>query len=304
LKLPRALLHRQIRQKAGLATIPAGRFRVSVARTVREYEAAFRLVQSAYVADGIESTDSPALRVFGHHLMKEATVLVAYERDRLVGTITLLEDSAAGLLLDNDYPREMCDLRMAAARVAEICALTVVRRCRHHGVAQLLSLAATRYGFVHRACTHIVVGVNPRASDYYAAVWGMRRFAGAQDHAQLHAPVIGFVGPREDVRAHLGRHCHKQAAQGGTFLDHVFGSHTLPEVILPDVGDDSLTRWKMPREVFRELFMERTQALNDLTPGLRDQLAQQRSRATWMGEEPPVTAAEASDALGTAGDER
>ncbi len=303
-RLPRPLLHRLIRRRAGLGSLPLDRFKISLARTARDYEAAFRLVQSAYVADGIESPDSPVLRIFGHHAMREATVFVAHEGDCLVGTMTVIEDSPAGLLLDGDYPSELDALRASGSRakLAELCGLTVVRRCTHGGVSQLLALAAIRFAAVHRGCSHVVVGVNPRAVEFYAALWGMRPFTGAQHHAHLNAPVLGLVGEYEATRAFLMRHYKRPIATGANAIDYVFGSAVFPGVSLPEVDENTLTRWKMPRETFRRLFIERTRLIDSLPPEIRAQVARQRTRATWMNTEPSVSVDEVYEALGSAED--
>jgi GNAT superfamily N-acetyltransferase len=297
MKLPRSLVHRLIRRKAGLGSIPVGKFRVSVACTARDYEGAFRLVQAAYVAAGIESTDSPALRVFEHHLLREATVFVAYEGEQLVGTITLLEDSAAGLLLDRDYPREMAELRAHAEHVSEICALTVVKRCRHQGVAQLLSMTATRYAAVHRKVSHIVIGVHPRAEDYYGALWGMHCFGAPRAHAALVAPVMGIAVSIADLREHLVRYGSHRLASGRSAVEHVFGATSFPGVDLPEVHGDELTRWKMPRHVFRRLFMEDTHLAQELSPVVRREVERQRSRSTLMSDEVSISEQQAVSML-------
>lgn len=297
LKLVRPLFHGVIRRRAGLATLPTDRFTIRVARSAHDYEAAFRLVQAAYVAQGIESTDSPVLRVFGHHTMREATVLLAHEGEHLVGTMTVLEDSTAGILLDRDYPNELATLRAQGAKLVELCGLTVVRRCAHSGVSQLLALAAIRYAAVLRGCSHIVVGVHPRAIDIYDALWGMKPFTPVRDHSYLHAPVVGLVGEYNATNSFLRRVYTKPIASGAQAADYVFGDAVFPGVTLPDVDEDALTRWKMPRDVFRALFIERNKVIDELSPEILERVAQQRSRATWMSEEPSVSPDDAQDVL-------
>jgi len=272
-----------VRSKARFTDVALDRFEVRVARTVEEYEQAFRLVHVGYVFQGIEPLSKMDLRITEHHVLPEATVLAVFEKEQLVGTITVTQDSPAGLPLDRDYPEAMAALREEGASIAEIGSFAIVRRCWRSGVAQLLSLAATRFAVQVLGVSHVVVGTHPTAAQFYRAVWAFEPLGAPKQHAELHhAPVIGMVTERERNARHLKAHFSKPMQSGFSPFEHVYSAEArIPGFDPPgDFRTRDLARWKMNRSVFRELFVERSNRLAGLSRATLDQLRRERSDET------------------------
>lgn len=258
LKLPRFLVDLMLRRKAAFHRTPLDRYQVRVARTAREYEDAFRLVQLSYVYQGIARVDENELRITKQHLLPEATVLVAYEGDNLVGTMTVTLDSAAALPLDKDYPRELNALRQSGARLVEYGSLAVIERCWHTGVTDLMNILAYSLATGPLCASHVVIGVHPRVTDFYRAVYDFAPLAGARHHATLAAPVAGMVQDLSRFRSFLQRHFRAPMQSGHRPVEHFFGRPLSGTATLPlHLDIDALARWKMPSEVFQEVFVRR-----------------------------------------------
>jgi hypothetical protein len=202
-----------IRRRACMHKTPLDRFTVLAAGTVDQYLDAFGLVHAAYACRGI-CPPRGGLRAMPHHALPEATVLVAYERDLIVGTMTVTLDSPAGLPLDADYPEACERLRRQGGRLVEYGALAVVERCRHAGVTTLLAMAA--HWLSHRLlrATDCVIGIHPRAAPFYDAMFGFRPLGAPRDHAELHAPVIGMTYALDRMRSHLAHHFRRPLSSG------------------------------------------------------------------------------------------
>lgn len=279
--LPRWLMDPLIRRKARVERADLDAYVVRVARTVPDYESAFSLVRTAYVFLGIESLASPPLRMTDQHVLPEATVLVASEGAGVVGTMTVTADSDAGLPLDKDYKTELDALRRQGARLAEFGSLAIVARCHHTGVTTLMNIAAIRIAREYDRATHIVMGVHPKAAPVYRALWGFQPLGTTKTHANLKAPVASMVLELATLEAFL-RRVHTQPMKSGWLpADHFFGAR-LPCIHLPPDGmsGDDLVRWQLPREVFRELFLRRSQLLEKLPEPTRKYLETRRSKQT------------------------
>jgi hypothetical protein len=280
MRLPNFVTEALVRRRVRFDVLTEGRFKVRVARTVQDYEQAFRLVHAGYVVQGIESPLDPDLRVTEQHVLPEATVLLAYEGDRAVGTMTVTIDSPAGLPLDKDYPESLRELRRTGARLAEFGSFTIVSRCRGSGVAQLLSLAALRVS-VQCGATDIVIGVHPKTIPFYRGVWGFDALGEPKAHAQLTAPVVGMHMVMAASQAHLRRHYSRPLSSGYGAADYLEGVARIPGFEMPDtLPMDALARWKMPRDVFQALFRDRTNVLAQLSPTTSSYLRQKRSDRT------------------------
>lgn len=279
MKLPRFLMDRLIRRKLALEHTPLHRFRVRLARTVDDYEGAFRLVQATYVAIGIENVLSSTLRITPQHVLPEAYVLLVEERGQLVGTMSLTLDSPAGFPLDQDYPEQLNALRAQGARLCEVGSLAVVQRCRHAGVTNLLNLAGYLVVTQKLKASHVVMGVNPKATEHYRAMYDFHPLGGAKDHAALTAPVAGLVNDLSTFEDFMRRSYPKPLQTGALAADHCFGL-PLPCVDFPEGGHEELTRWKLSREVFQELFLRRSDRLATLDERTQEYLQQMRSPRT------------------------
>jgi hypothetical protein len=279
MKLPRFMMDALVRSRACVAEVAQGRFKVRVARTTEEYIDAFALVRTAYVFMGIEKLSSPELRIVEQQVLPESTVLVCYEGDELVGTMTVTLDSPAGLPLDADYAGDLDALRVRGALLVEYGSLAVVSRCHHDGVPQLLNVAAYRFARERLGATHTVIGVHPRAYPYYRALYGFEHLGAVQSHASLASPVIALV---QDMVAYpqFVRSKYRKR-QREVWMEHFFGKLpsflALPPEHLPA---SELVRWKLPRQVFREIFVDRSDRLATLSDTTRDYLGKHRSRKT------------------------
>lgn len=251
------------RRKLAIEETPLGRFRVRLAHTVEDYEGAFRLVQAAYVARGIENVFASTLRITPQHVLPEAYVLIAEEGTKLVGTMTVTLDSPALLPLDKDYPAELQGLRDAGERMCEFGSLAVVERCRNSGVTTLMNMAALTIASQTLRASRVVIGVNPGAVAHHRATYAFRLLGESKNHAQLVAPVRGMVMDLDALEGFLRKKFTKPLRDGTPFAAACFGA-TLSCIDLPRGSHRELIRWKLSREVFQELFLRRSDRLESL----------------------------------------
>jgi hypothetical protein len=281
MKFPNFVVDSMIRRRAHFERLPIDRYTIRVAHTLEQYESAFRLIHVGYVFEGIESLRPIDLRITEQHVLHEAVVLIAYEDEQPVGTITITGDSPAGLPLDRDYPEGVDRLRHEQARLAELGSFAIVRRCQKTGLAQLLSMAAMRVAFRSFDASHVVIGVHPKATPMYRAIWDFEPIGAAQMHSELRAPVAGHVAERTRTVEHFRRCFPRPMMSGLRAVDHLFMGAPLPCVFMPDDSNEiDITRTDMSREVFRALFVERTNRLESLSACTLHYLRRQRTDET------------------------
>lgn len=287
MRLQDMVLDHFIRRRARFEQLSMDRYSIRVARSLEQYESAFRLVHIAYAALGIEPMRPVDLRVTEQHVLREAIVLVAYEGDQPVGTVTVTADSPAGLPLDSDYPGELLTARYQGSRLAEIGSFAIVGRCQKGGLAQLLAMAATRIAVRTLGASHVIVGIHPRAGAIYRAIWAFSPLGPPRQHAALRAPVAGFITDPGRTLEHFRKHFRKPMASGHLPEAHLMRGPPLPCVSVPDDAPNAdLSAFKMPRDVFRALFLERTNRISELSPNTLSHLKDQRTEETLQVSQP------------------
>lgn len=276
-----------IRRKVAMERTPLDAYQVRFARTAAEYEDAFALVHAAYLFTGIQEHASPnGMRIVAQHPLSESTVIVAYEGEQLVGTMTVIQDSPAGLPIAKEYPETVGRLRARGARLVEYAALAVIQRCWHSGVTQLLSMAAYNFARRYLGATHTFIGVNPKAAPFYRAVFNFQELAAGQRHTELRAPVVGLLQDMHTVEDFL-RAKYKKPMQSGRLSVEHFGGDVPSCITMPPQGltPDAFARWKLSRDVFQELFLRRSNRIATLSDEVQQYLRTQRTTETLRAAE-------------------
>jgi hypothetical protein len=143
--------------------------RVGLASETDTYDAAFRLVHDQYVWRGYMAPTPSGRRLTVHHALPTTKVFIARRLDRLVGTLTLVQDSMLGLPLDDLYRDEVARLRAQGRRIAEVAALATAAECRRTGIVVLSHLMrmVVTYALKIAGVNDLCITVNPRHVEFY-----------------------------------------------------------------------------------------------------------------------------------------
>ena len=174
---------------------PRGRVAFGLANDLRAFDQAFRLVHDQYVRRGYTDPHPSGRRITDHHRLPSTRVFVAQEDREVIGTVTLIEDSAAGLPMDEIYREELAQLRAAALRIAEVSALAADSRRRPVGVGVLLGLMRVLviYAAEFARLDHLCIAVNPRHVPFYTNVLQFRQFGPRKAFPKVNgAPAVGL----------------------------------------------------------------------------------------------------------------
>ncbi len=168
--LPKAIRFRVFRSFVHCDLKPDPRLVLKIAQTRDELEACFRLLHDAYVGQGYMLPDPSGLRVTLYHALPTTTTLCALYDGEVVGTISLIRQSAFGFPMQAVFDLE--SVKERKGKIAEVSALAVHPKFRHSGGAVLFPLMK----FMYEYCTsyfdthHVVIAVNPKQIDLYEAL--------------------------------------------------------------------------------------------------------------------------------------
>ncbi|WP_124841400.1 GNAT family N-acetyltransferase [Burkholderia cepacia] len=140
---------------------------VGLAANFLQREQAFRLVHDAYVARGITVPTRSGMKFSPHHVLPGTTTFIAERAGRVLGTISLVEDSPIGLPMETVHAAEVAALRHAGRRFAEVSTLSVAQDVRGRGVSLLLYNALFRWARRHRLIEDLVIAVHPKMREFY-----------------------------------------------------------------------------------------------------------------------------------------
>lgn len=157
-------------------------FKIRLAHSNERVSSASMLVQRKYASRGYEA---------GNFQKDPSRItLMAFQEDKVIGTLTLGMDSDSPLLAEELYKAEIDSLRAAGRKVCELTKLAVDQTQSSKRVLASLFHIAYIYGRVMQGYTDVVIEVNPRHVAFYKRMLGFNEFGPERLCARVNAPAV------------------------------------------------------------------------------------------------------------------
>ncbi len=183
-----------------------------IASSEEEMLGAFALLEKSYIKRGIARDGQMRLQVI--NLLPTSTTFVAKKDGKVIGTISLIEDSELGLPMEKVHTVEVRKARQLYRHVAEVGALAVEPEYRRSSLSLMLYNMMGRWA---RGWTHVddlLIAVHPSAQFFYRSLLmfetmgKVQKYAGLRDASSLpmRLDFAGFQGLFQSV--YKGRSPH------------------------------------------------------------------------------------------------
>lgn len=246
---------------------PSERLTLNIAETREELEACFALLHDAYVESGFMKPDPSGLRVTIYHALPTTTTLCAKWDGEVVGTISLIRESAFGFPLQKIF--DLSGVRQKEGNLTEVSALAVHPRFRKTGGAILFPLMKFMYEYATQYfdTRHLLIAVNPNRIEMYESLLFFERLAANvvenYDFANG-APAVGATLDLNGVAALLHRAYARKPPRKNLF--HYFIELKLPNVKLPKRPYFTTNDPVLTPDLLNHFFNVRTQGFANLDP--------------------------------------
>ena len=263
--LPRSVRFPVYRSFVDCDLQPDERLVLKIADTQEELEACFKLLHDAYVGSGFMKPDPSGLRATIYHALPTTTTLCAKFDGEVVGTISLIRESAFGFPLQTIF--DLTELHAEQGKIAEVSALAVHPKFRKSGGFILFPLMK----FMYQYCTsffdtvHLVIAVNPDRIEMYESLLFFKRLNGriveSYDFANG-APAVGAtLNLREIPNIFKKVYAGKKKSKD---LYHYFIKMRLKNIILPTRRYFTTNDPVMTASMLDYFFNQRTKVFRDL----------------------------------------
>lgn len=143
-------------------------FKIRLAHTEERVNNASLLIQRMYMRRGYD--------VPGMQKVPDRITLMASQNEAIVGTLTLGIDAGNGLMADENYKKEVDQLRAEGRRVCELTKFAVDRTQGSKRVLASLFHIAYIYGRILHKQTDVVIEVTPKHALFYKRMLGFEQF--------------------------------------------------------------------------------------------------------------------------------
>ncbi len=151
---------------------------LGLAGTLADFDAAFTLLHDQYVGRGYMPRGPSGRRLSLHNILPSTKVIVAKAAARVVGTLTVVEDSRLGLPMDEAFGMEIGRLRQRRRRVVEAGSLALDPSSRAESPTVLIRLfrMATLYAAMIVRADDLCFVVHPRHRAFYQTLFPFQQF--------------------------------------------------------------------------------------------------------------------------------
>lgn len=264
--LPTSRRHNVYRSFVDCDPEPNKRLVLKIADTREELEACFKLLHDAYVSSGFMTPDPSGMRVTIYHALPTTTTLCAKYDNQVVGTLSLIRESAIGFPLQRIF--DLTGIREKEGNIAEVSALAVHPRFRRTGGTILFPLMK----FMYEYCTtffdtrHLVIAVNPRHIEMYESLLFFTRLSSTVVESYDFVNGAPAVGATLDLK-HAPEILRKAYAGKPTRrnLYHYFKETTLPNIQIPHRRFFTTNDPVLTPDLIDYFFNQRTTVFADLS---------------------------------------
>jgi hypothetical protein len=168
--------------------------RCFAARRRQELRAAFQLTYARYHRDGLANCNRFGLRILSHQLLDTSWVLLTKRGHDSLGTLTLVEDGAMGLPMEQLYPAEIWQLRRRQLRVAELACFALFDQSAAESMKVLRALLqlACEIAF-RRGIEELVICIHPKRAGFYKRRLGFEEIGPLRDCPWVcHQPAVAM----------------------------------------------------------------------------------------------------------------
>lgn len=158
-------------------------FKIRLAHSSERVNSASMLVQRKYASRGYSSS--------GFEKEPERITLMAFQDDKVIGTLTLgLDTQQNGLLVEDLYKAEIDQLRAEGRKVCELTKLAIDQSRGSKQVLASLFHISYIYGRVLQKYTDVVIEVNPKHVAFYKRLLGFQDFGSERLCNRVNAPAV------------------------------------------------------------------------------------------------------------------
>lgn len=244
---------------------PPGQLVLKLAQTQNELEQAFRLLHDEYVRAGLMKPHPSGMRITPYHALPSTSTLIALWDNEVVGTLSIIRESAFGFPMDRIFDTQ--NLKNNGARLAEISALAIKKNHRQNRGHILFPLLKFVYEYCMKyfGVDYMVVACHPKHIEFYESIIGFERFGDKIDNYDFvnNAPVVGgFLELKSAYQKQVNNYGLKKSSKN--FFHYVF-ENNLKNIQYPDrqyfkIDDPILTP-----ELLEFFFSQKCDVLNSLS---------------------------------------
>lgn len=264
--LPRNQRFEVFRSFADCNPAPSSRLVLKIAETKEELEACFAVLHDAYVDSGFMKPDPSGMRVTIYHALPTTTTLCAKYDGEVVGTLSLIRESALGFPLQRIF--DLTSVREKEGYIAEVSALAIHRRFRKTGGSILFPLMK----FMYEYCTtffdtrHLVIAVNPSHIEMYESLLFFQRLTAnmVENYDFVNgAPAIGATLDLKEAREIFRKHYSSKPARRNLYA--YFTQVELPNIQFPNRRFFTTNDPVLTPELLDHFFNVRTKTFENLS---------------------------------------
>jgi len=187
----------------GIAARTAANINLCVASTREQREAVFRLIYQSYRDAGLCESDSTELRFTPYQLLTTTDIFCAQLREEVVCTLSLVQDGALGLPMEDLYVEQVEERRAAGLRLAEVSCFANRREEPSRFFELFCDLSRLMVQLAERqSIDQLLIAVHPRHAALYTRYMAFKKIGERRDYSTVNgSPAVPLCLDLNETRA-------------------------------------------------------------------------------------------------------
>lgn len=161
-----------------------------VARSLEQVTAAWKLVYYRYHENGLIDDNDFAIHCTPFAVQHRSVIIYGAKSGEVASTITVMNDTDAGLPLDGVYPNELNELRRQGHRLLEVGLLADRRSSMRRFIVAMHHLMRYPYFWGKHLDMDILCGVHPHHADFYKKQLGFEQIGPVKQYATVNDHLV------------------------------------------------------------------------------------------------------------------
>ncbi|PCJ62347.1 MAG: hypothetical protein COA79_04585 [Planctomycetota bacterium] len=143
---------------------------LKIASSVKELNEAYKLVYRQYLEKGFTAKNDAEKRILFWNTLPDTYTVIAKQNDRVIGTLTFIKDSVAGLPMDDISKNSLEPMRKEGRVLCELTGLAIDGSACEKSTVMKLFQFGFKLSSSHLKSTDYVITINPRHQFFYKKV--------------------------------------------------------------------------------------------------------------------------------------
>lgn len=212
---------------------------ITLAKTLKDVEDAFKLVYISYVKQGYIKENSIGMHTPIWNILPTSYIVIARHDNEVVGTMVCITDGPSGIPMDSVAKEQICRLRNEGHELCELSSFATTREFGGTNLVFKMFQYVFKLAEKYLSISDFIIGVNPCHEKFYKSVLLFEHIIENDSYGRMNnVPVIVLKNDINTLKMRY-KEKHGSAQEGRNLYDYLCGPQDILQKIQMEIDIDA-----------------------------------------------------------------